>query len=291
MIGRDRSSLVGRSRGSLVGRSRSSLVGRSGSSLIGRSRSSLVRRSRSSLVRRSSLVSRSSGVGGFTSVADISNVSTVGISHLVCNSLYSAVRKSNSVGSGGGIAVTVLSSIELGSRVVVSNSILVGVHSRHIVGGLFVGRGRGVVGRSRGLVSRLGYNCRGLVGRGRLSHNNRSTVGRLSVHWGLVGRLGSNYGSFIRGSRSMVGRSWSRSMVSRGRGVVCGGRSRSVVSRGRSVISGGRGVVARNSSRSMNSSHLLFTVMVGVNSLRSSMGLAGHRSMGSSVGFVNSYAD
>merc|ERR1712055_847090 len=83
-----------------------------------------------------------------TRVLYISNIATVGIIHLVGNSLSSAIRKGNRVGSGGGISIPVLSSLELGSRVVISYSIVEGIDSRLIIAWLFVGRSS-MVGRSR----------------------------------------------------------------------------------------------------------------------------------------------
>merc|ERR1711962_1655245 len=174
----------------------------------------MVRWGWSSLVGRS----RSNRVSGRSSVLDISNISTIGIINLVVNSLLSAIRKSNRVRSSGSISITVLSSLEVGYRVVISNSIVVGIHSKLIISWLLVGRG--------------------MDGRGRLGYNNRGVVGRGMHNWG--------------------------SMVDRGRGMI-GSRS-----------------ISRNSSRSMDSSNRLLTVMVGSDRLRSSMRLAGYRSMGSS---------
>jgi len=188
------------------------------------------------MIGRDRLVDRSMGnrVSRSSSVLDISNISTVGISNLVVDSLESAVRKSNRVGSSGGISITVLSSIELGSRVVISNCILITIHSRSIILRLLVGSSM-----DRGMVGRLSYS---------MVNNRGSMVGR-----GVM----DNRGSMV--SRGMVN-NWG-SMVSRG--VV----DRSVIwSRG----------IARDSSRSMDSSSILLSVVVGIDRLRSSMGLAGN---------------
>ena len=89
--------------------------------VVGRSRS--VCRSRgidgSSLVR-----SRSRSILGLSRVGNISNISTVGISNLVVDSLDSAIRKSNRVGSRGGISIPVLSMVEVSSRVIISYTIV-----------------------------------------------------------------------------------------------------------------------------------------------------------------------
>merc|ERR1712055_1057179 len=83
-----------------------------------------------------------------TRVLDISNIATVGIINLVVDSLSSAIRQGNRVGSRGSIAISVLSSLEVGSRVVISYSIVEGIDSRFLIAWLFVGRSS-MVGRSR----------------------------------------------------------------------------------------------------------------------------------------------
>ena len=89
--------------------------------------------SRGSLVR-----SRGRGILGLSRVGNISNISTVSIINLVGNSLGSAIRKHNRVGSTGGITISVLSSIEVGSRVIISYSIVICIHWRLIIAGLMV---------------------------------------------------------------------------------------------------------------------------------------------------------
>ena len=113
----------------------------------------------------------------------------------------------------------------------------------------------------RGMVSRLGNNSRSVEGRSNLGNNSRGMIGR--------GNLGYNGGMVDRGSlgnnnRGMVGRG---SMVSRG------------------------STVSRNSSRGVDSGNRLLTVVIGVDRLRGSMGLAGYRSMSSSMGLVNRNTD
>ena len=104
--------------GRVVGRGRS--VGRSrgvdGSSLV----------DRSSLVRSRS-ISRSRSILGLSRVGNISNISTVSISNLVVDSLDSAIRKSNRVGSRGGISIPVLTMVEVSSRVIISYTIVEGI--------------------------------------------------------------------------------------------------------------------------------------------------------------------
>ena len=96
--------------------------------VVGRGRS--ICRSRcvdgSSLVDRSSLV-RSRSILGLSRVGNISNISTVSISNLVVDSLDSAIRKSNRVGSRGGISIPVLTMVEGSSRVIISYTIVEGI--------------------------------------------------------------------------------------------------------------------------------------------------------------------
>ena len=82
----------------------------------------------SSLVDRSSLVrSRSRSILGLSGVGNISNISTVSISNLVVDSLDSAIRKSNRVGSRSGISIPVLTMVEGSSRVIISYTIVEGI--------------------------------------------------------------------------------------------------------------------------------------------------------------------
>jgi len=193
------------------------------------------------MIGRDRLVDRSMGnrVSRSSSVLDISNISAVGISNLVVDSLESAIRKSNRVRSSGGISITVLSSIELGSRVVISNCILITIHSRSIILRLLVGSSM-----DRGMVGRLSYSM----------VNNR----------GVVDNRGSMVSRGVVDSRGMVD---NRGMVNDRGGVVGRGMVDRGVIRSRSI--------ARDSSRSMDSSSILLSVVVGIDRLRSSMGLAG----------------
>ena len=187
------------------------------------------------MVGRSRLVGgRGRSILGLSGVGDISNITAVSISNIVVDSLDSAVRKSNRVGSSGGISITVLSSIELRSRVVISNSIVVGIHSGLIIGRLLVGRGMD----------------RGMVGRG--SMDNGSGM--------------DNGSSMDNGAGSMD--NWG-SMVSRGRAVRGGG-------------------ISRNSCRGSHSSSILLSVAVSLDTLGSSMRLAGDGGNTSTMGLVNS---
>ena len=145
------------------------------------------------------------GVVSLTFVFNISNISGVSISDRVGHNLGTAIGKSNTVFTSGGISVTVLVGSERSTTVVISNSISKLVDSRAIMG--------------------------------RLSMVSRSMVG-----CSMVDRLVDNRSGVVDGSR-LVDRSWvvDRGMVDRGmvdRGMV----DRSMVDRGRVVD---RGVVDR----------------------------------------------
>ena len=179
-----------------------------------------------------------SSILGHSRVLNISNITTVGISNLVVDSLGPAVRKGNLVGSRCSITITVLPSIEVGSRVVISDSIVVGIDSGLIIGGLLVGSSMD----------------RGMVGRG-------------------MDRSMDNRGMDHRGG--MVDRGMDRSsVVDRGSSVV--DRGSSVVDRGSSMVDRGsivdRGM--RKSSWSMNSYSSFLISTISVDALGSSVGLA-----------------
>ena len=77
---------------------------------------------------------RSRSIGRNSFIGDLSNISTVSISSVVADNLGSAIRKSNSVGSRGCISISVLCLIVLSSAVIISNSVLVGIDCRFIIG-------------------------------------------------------------------------------------------------------------------------------------------------------------
>ena len=114
------------------------------------------------------------GVLGDTLVADISDVSTIGIGNAVCDNLGAAVRKGNAVRSGGSVPVPLLVLGKVGTRVVVSDSVLIGIDSRGnrlLVGWCgVVGRGR-VVNRGRGVS--WGWVAGGSRGNGSAGKNSK----------------------------------------------------------------------------------------------------------------------
>ena len=102
------------------------------------------------LVRRGSLVGGLVlGVLSLALVLDISDVARVAVGNLVGDDLGPAVGKGNTVLAVGGIAVPSLVLAKVGARVVILNTVLVGVSSGLVISGLLVGRG-GLVG-SRGI--------------------------------------------------------------------------------------------------------------------------------------------
>merc|ERR1719167_1516829 len=78
---------------------------------------------------------RGRSIVGNSLIGDISNITTVGISNVVVDHLGPAVRKSHSVRSTGGVTIPLLILAKLGSTVVISYSILEGIHGRLVVGG------------------------------------------------------------------------------------------------------------------------------------------------------------
>ena len=197
-------------------------------------------------------------VDGNSLVRYISNISIVVVSS-VLNVLGSAIRKSNRVRSDNSTtAISRFSSLESSLRVVIRNSIGVGVWLRGLF--LLVVGSRGVI-RSRGMI------------RGRGSMDNRGSVrGRGS----MVGSSMEDRGGMVDGS-SMV-----RSGMVDNRGGIVGS---SMVDGGSMVRSRGISSTIGNSSRCMYSCSILLSIMISINSLRSSMRLANYRCYTSKVRF------
>ena len=168
------------------------------------------------------------GVVSLTFVFNISNISRVGISNRVGHNLGTAIGKSNTVFTSGGISVTVLVGSERSTAVVISNSISVLVDSRAIISGLsmvsgsvigsglvsgssmvdrLVDNGSGVVDGS-GLVDGSGVVDRGMVNRGGVV--DRGVVdgfgmvdGSGVVDWGMVDGMVSSVHGDMAGGMSM----------------------------------------------------------------------------------------
>merc|ERR1719244_1440968 len=78
-------------------------------------------------------VGRGRSVMGNAFIGDISNIATVGIGNVVVDHLGSAVRESNSVGSRSGVAISLFILAELGSAVIISNTVLISIDSRFVI--------------------------------------------------------------------------------------------------------------------------------------------------------------
>ena len=104
----------------------------------------------------SSMMGRGRSIVGNTFIGYINNIATVGISSVVVDHLDSAVRESNSVGSRSGVAISLLIMAELGTTVVICNTILEGIVSRLFITGLrSVARCRG---HAKGSSQQTGQN-------------------------------------------------------------------------------------------------------------------------------------
>jgi len=128
-----------------------------------------ISRDRGSMVRCRGIWVDSSSI-----IGHISNIASIAIS-LVSNMLGTAIRKGNRVRSLSITStITSLGSVEVGVRVVIRDSISIGIRG-------------GLIGVSRGVVGRGSVDNRGVVGRGSVDH--RGVVGRGSMdHRGVVGR-------------------------------------------------------------------------------------------------------
>ena len=185
-------------------------------------------------------------------VLDVGDVAGVSVSHVVSDDLGAAVGKGNTVLAIGGITIAGLILGEVGTRVVISDSVLVAVDSWAIVGWLLV-----AVDRSR------------VIG------------GGLVDHWGrVVDRFVDNRGSVV--DWGMVDNGL---VVHNGSWVV--DRGRVVVERGRVAVDG---LVDGDVGRSMNSGAVLLSGVGVVHVLGSCVGLLGNNSGIGSVGFVNGVA-
>jgi len=201
------------------------------------------------------------GVSSSSFIGDFSNISIITISS-IGNMLCATIGKSNRVRTNSiSITSTGLSSIEGSLGVVVSYGIFKSVGlSWTIIGGFMVGRGRFVVCWGGSMVDyRSGMDHGGMVGRS-------------MDHRGMVS------GSMVDHRSSMVGRGVVNSMVNWGMDWGVDRMITTNISRG---VGGGDG------SGSNHSSGVLFRVVISMNSLGSSMGLASHCSGIGTMGLVN----
>ena len=205
-------------------------------------------------------------VDGNSLVRYISNISIVVVSS-VLNVLGSTIRKSNRVRSDNSTtAISRFSSLESSLGVVIRNSIGVGVGLRGLL--LLVIGGRGVI-RSRGMIRGRGsMDNRGSMVGSSVEDRGGMVDGSSMVRSGMVDNRGGMVGSSMLDGGSMI-----RSSMVDGGSMI---RS-SMVDRGSMVGSRGISSTMRNSSRCMYSCSILLSIMISINSLRSSMRLANYR--------------
>ena len=204
-----------------------------------------------SRVGRSGMIGLGLWVLGNTFVPHISNIARVGIGNTIGDNLGAAIGKGNTVFTSSGVSVPLLVLAKAGSRVIISNSILIAIDSRGIIGWLLVAmdwlvnhRGRGVHWSS--VDNRLVDHWGGVVDRGGMDN-------RLVNHWGwVVDWCSMHYGR-----------------VNHWGGVIDWGW----VVRSRVSIDG---LVNRDMSWSMDSCAILLSGIRVVDVLGSGMGLLGH---------------
>ena len=205
---------------------------------------------------------------GLSFVLDISDIARVGISNAVSDDLGTAIGKSHAVLASGSITITVFVLAKVGTRVFISNTVVVSIDSRAIIFRLSMVSGSMMRGR--------------LVSRGRVVRS-RSRVGNVSgfVHNGFV----DNRGRVVDGSRLVSG----SGVVDRGR-FVSRGRvvDGSGVVRSSSMVLGG---VDGNVGGGMDTSDILLLIVVLVNLIGGGSGLAGNMGVVRTMRFVDGGSD
>ena len=87
-------------------------------------------------------LNRGWGIVSLTLILDISNIARVSIGHIVSDNLGATVRKGNTVLAVGGIAITSLVLTKVGTRILVSHSVLISVDSWGVISWLLVAMDR-----------------------------------------------------------------------------------------------------------------------------------------------------
>ena len=204
-----------------------------------------------SRVSRSGMIGLGLWVLGNTFVPHISNIARVGIGNTVGDNLGAAIRKGNTVFTSSGVSVPFLILAKAGSRVIISNSILIPIDSRDIIGWLLVA------------MDWLVKDWGGVVDRGGMDN-------RLVDHWGWVVDWCSMHNGLVNHWGGVIDwgsvHNW---LVDNRSGVVDWGW---VVGSRVSID----GLVDRDVSWSMNSSAVLLSGIGVVHVLGSSMGLLSH---------------
>ena len=204
-----------------------------------------------SRVGRSGMIGLGLWVLGNTFVPHISNIARVGIGNTVGDNLGAAIRKGNTVFTSSGVSVPFLILAKAGSRVIISNSILIAIDSRGIIGWLFVAMDWLVNNRGR------------MVDRGSMHHWLVDHWGRVIDRGGMDNRLVDNWGWVVDWCSMHNG------LVNHWGGVIDWGW----VVRSRVSI---YWLVNRNMSWSMNSCTILLSGIGVVHVLGSGMGLLSH---------------
>ena len=224
-------------------------------------------------------------------ISNLCNISVIMISS-VGNVLSSTVRKVYRVGSLNSFTITSLMSVEGSFRVVISNSILIGIGLwRSFILRFLIGRSR-VVGSRLVCGSRvIGFRF-GVIGSGMIWFGFRMIRGRGVDRGGVIGFRGVGRGRVV--GFGMV--DWGG--VIRLRGI---GRGRVIwlrgIGRGRVIWLRGVGrswmvgTMMRKSSRSVNSSNWLLISSISMHRLRSSMRLTSYRGYITSMWFMYRYTN
>ena len=204
-----------------------------------------------SRVGRSGMIGLGLWVLGNTFVPHISNITRVGIGNTIGDNLGAAIGKGNTVLASSGISVPLLVLTKVSLGVVISNSVLISVHSWGIISWLLVAvdwlvNHRGRVVHWSSVDNRLVDHWGGMVDRGGMDN-------RLVNHWGGVIDWGSVHNWLVDNRSWVVDWGW-----------VVGSRV--------SID----GLVDRDVSWSMNSSAVLLSGIGVVHVLGSSMGLLSH---------------
>jgi len=195
-----------------VGNQRSSMHSMGKRSSMG-NRSSMSNRSsmnqRGSMGNGGSMDNRSLRVDSLAFIGDLSNIAVVLIS-LVVDMLSSSIRESNRVGSRDGAGtIRGLSSIEGSSRVVVSNSILIGVGRGHVIDlrSMMDDRGMGNqgsgMGNNRGSMNSMGQRSSMHSMSHWSSMHSVSKWSSMGQHWGSMDSMGKRSSMNSMSHRSM----------------------------------------------------------------------------------------
>ena len=204
-----------------------------------------------SRVGRSGMIGLGLWVLGNTFIPHISNIARIGIGNTVGDNLGAAIRKGNTVFTSSGVSVPFLILAKAGSRVVISNSILIPIDSRGIIGWLLVAMDWLVNNRGR------------MVHWGSMHHWLVDHWGRMVDRGGMDNRLVDNWGWVVDWCSMHNG------LVNHWGGVIDWGW----VVRSRVSI---YWLVNRDVSWSMNSCAVLLSGIGVVHVLGSGMGLLSH---------------